>query len=286
MKPIDPRHDPPLSETDIQAYADGFLPPERAAHLRQYLGKRPGEARRVAFYGKLNQQIQDAFEPTDEPLPPPLASDNARARSASGRWLERCVRAVMLRPLRTLLALMLAVALAVLAASGWMAASQVSEEALNNAAVMALAQAADGHLGTAAGSPHEVNAAAAGTVAAGTTASGPAAAAAAVAAPAPLVAAPDAPNLAPVGMHLVGYRTLKLGPLARATEYVYLNAEDQPVVLLVAPSRTVTSQTQWGAQRVSTLRLLSWNAHHQRYVLAGAADARGLMRAADFMTIR
>jgi anti-sigma factor RsiW len=199
MKPIDPRHDPPLSETDIQAYADGFLPPERAAHLRQYLGKRPGEARRVAFYGKLNQQIQDAFEPTDEPLPPPLASDNARARSASGRWLERCVRAVMLRPLRTLLALMLAVALAVLAASGWMAASQVSEEALNNAAVMALAQAADGHLGTAAGSPHEVNAAAAGTVAAGTTASGPAAAAAAVAAPAPLVAAPDAPNLAPVG---------------------------------------------------------------------------------------
>ena len=187
MKPIDPRHDPPLSETDIQAYADGFLPPERAAHLRQYLGKRPGEARRVAFYGKLNQQIQDAFEPTDEPLPPPLASDNARARSASGRWLERCVRAVMLRPLRTLLALMLAVALAVLAASGWMAASQVSEEALNNAAVMALAQAADGHLGTAAGSPHEVNAAAAGTVAAGTTASGPAAAAAAVAAPARLL---------------------------------------------------------------------------------------------------
>lgn len=71
MKPIDPRHDPPLSETDIQAYADGFLPPERAAHLRQYLGKRPGEARRVAFYGKLNQQIQDSFVPTDEPLPPP-----------------------------------------------------------------------------------------------------------------------------------------------------------------------------------------------------------------------
>lgn len=146
MKPIDPRHDPPLSETDIQAYADGFLPPERAAHLRQYLGKRPGEARRVAFYGKLNQQIQDSFVPTDEPLPPPLVSGKALARSAPGRWLERCIRAAMLRPLRNLLALMLAVALALLAASGWMAASQVSEEALNNAAVMALAQATDGHL--------------------------------------------------------------------------------------------------------------------------------------------
>lgn len=288
MKPIDPRHDPPLSETDIQAYADGFLPPERAAHLRQYLGKRPGEARRVAFYGKLNQQIQDSFVPTDEPLPPPLVSGKALARSAPGRWLERCIRAAMLRPLRNLLALMLAVALALLAASGWMAASQVSEEALNNAAVMALAQATDGHLSAPAGSPHGVSAgvsaAATGTTAPATTASGPAAALAA--APAPLDVAPDAPNLAPVGMHLVSYRTLKLGPLARAAEYVYSNAEDQPVVLLVARSRSVTAQNQWGAQRVGTLRLLIWNAHHHRYVLAGAADARGLMSAADLMTMR
>jgi anti-sigma factor RsiW len=287
MNPIDPRHDPPLSETDIQAYADGFLAPERAAHLRRYLGKRPGEARRVAFYGKLNQQIQDTFVPTDEPLPD-LASSKALAGSVPGRWLERCVRAVMLRPLRALLALILAVALVLLAAGGWMAASQVSEEALNNAAVMALAQATEGHLSATTGAPHGgsagVSAAATGTIAPATTASGPAAALAA--APAPLDVAPDAPNLAPVGMHLVSYRTLTLGALARAAEYVYLNAEDQPVVLLVARSRSVTAQTQWGAQRVGTLRLLSWNAHHQRYVLAGAADARGLMRAADFMTMR
>jgi anti-sigma factor RsiW len=270
MNPTDPRHDPPLSETDIQAYADGFLTPERAAHLRQYLGKRPGEARRVAFYGKLNQQIQDAFLPTDEPLPA-LASGPAPARSVPSRWVERCIRAVTLRPLRALLALILAAALALLAASGWMAASQVSGEALNNAAVMALAQAT----GTAVGTPHGISA--------GVSA---AADGAAAVAPAPLVAAPDAPRLAPVGMHLVSYRTLTLGPLARAAEYVYLNAEDQPVVLLVARSRSVTAQTQWSAQRVGTLRLLSWNAHHQRYVLAGAADARGLMRAADFMTMR
>jgi anti-sigma factor RsiW len=84
MNPIDPRHDPPLSETDIQAYADGFLTPERAAHLRLYLGKRPGEARRVAFYGKLNERIQHAFVPTDEPLPD-LASGQAVIRTAPGR---------------------------------------------------------------------------------------------------------------------------------------------------------------------------------------------------------
>jgi anti-sigma factor RsiW len=287
MNPTDPRHDPPLSETDIQAYADGFLAPERAAHLRQYLGKRPGEARRVAFYGKLNQQIQDAFVPTDEPLPL-LPSGPALAHNGPGLWLERCMRAVTLRPLRALLALILAAALALLAASGWMAASQVSEEALNNAAVMALARAADGHLGAAAGSAHGGanalgSAAADGTAAPIRTASGTATASVA---PAPLVAAPDAPDLAPVGMHPVSYRTLRLGPLARADEYVYLNAVDQPVVLLVARSRSATAQTQWSAQRVGTLRLLTWTAHHRRYVLAGTADARGLMRAADFMTIR
>lgn len=287
MKPINPRHDPPLSETDIQAYADGLLAPERAAHLRQYLGKRPGEARRVAFYGKLNQQIQDTFLPIDEPLPGPLATGGALGRNAPGRWLERHIRAVTLRPLRALLTLILAAALALLAASGWMAASQVSEDMLNNAAVMALARAADGHLGAAAGSPDGASArrsaAPDGTMAPATAASG---APAAALAPAPLVAVPDAPNLAPVGMHLVSYRTLRLGPLARVAEYVYLNAEDQPVVLLVARSQSVTAQAQWGAQRVGTLRLLSWNAHHQRYVLAGAADAHGLMRAADFMTLR
>ncbi len=176
MNPTDPRHDPPLSETDIQAYADGFLTPERAAHLRQYLGKRPGEARRVAFYGKLNQQIQDAFVPTDEPLPLLHPARRSPAAGPAGGSSGACGRRP-LRPLRALLALILAAALALLAASGWMAASQVSEEALNNAAVMALAQATDGHLGAAAGSPHgsanaRGSAAADGTAAPASTASG------------------------------------------------------------------------------------------------------------------
>jgi anti-sigma factor RsiW len=258
MNPIDPRRDPPLSETDIQAYADGFLAPERAAHLRQYLGKRPGEARRVAFYGKLNQQIQDTFLPSDEPLPT-LGSARAGVDSAPGRWLDRRIRGVRRNPLRALLTAVLAVVLALLAASGWMAASQVSEEALNNAAVMALAQAVADHSGIAGAS---------------------------LSTPSSLATAPGAPNLAPVGMHLVSERTARLGPVARAAEYVYLNADGEPVVLLVARTRQLRAESQWSAQRVGTLRLLTWSAHHQRYVLAGAADAHGLMRAADLMTLR
>jgi hypothetical protein len=86
-------------------------------------------------------------------------------------------------------------------------------------------------------------------------------------------------------MHLVARSTLKLGPFARATEFVYLNAEGQPVVLLTAPARAASAQAQWSARRVGTLRLLTWTTRQQRYVLAGAADARGLMRAADVMTM-
>jgi anti-sigma factor RsiW len=255
MKSDDSRHDPPLSETDIQAYADGLLTPERAAHLRHYLGKRPSEARRVAFYGKLNQQIQNAFQSTDEPAPVP-ASAKGFARTAAGRWLAQRVHMIRLRPLRAIGALALALVLAVVATSGWMAASQISQDALDNAAVMALAQTAGEHPG-------------------------------AKATPGAVAVDPGAPDLSPVGMHLLSERTLKFGPLARAKEYVYLNAQTQPVVLLIAPAEpAAAAQPQWSARRAGTLRLLSWTARQQRYVLAGAADAHGLMRAADFMTMR
>ncbi|SDI27559.1 Transmembrane transcriptional regulator (anti-sigma factor RsiW) [Paraburkholderia phenazinium] len=275
MKPNRPPHDPPLSETDIQAYADGLLAPERAAHLRQYLGQRPSEARRVAFYGKLNQQIQYAFQPTDEPLPAAGTSKKGLIDTGRGRWLSLRVRTVMLRPLRAALMLVVALVLALAAVSGWMMASQVSAQALNNAVVMALAQAADERFGTAAVPSGGVNTADSGAAASGLAALTP-----------DMAKDAAAPDLAPVGMNLVSHRTLTFGPLARGTEYVYLNAEAQPIVLLVAPARLAAAQPQWSAQRVGTLRLLTWTAGRQRYVLGGAADARGLMRAADFLTLR
>jgi len=69
MTSTDNRYGRPPSEADIQAYADGTLTPERAAALRDYLSKHPAEARRVAFYDRLNAQIQAAFRATDEPMP-------------------------------------------------------------------------------------------------------------------------------------------------------------------------------------------------------------------------
>lgn len=263
------RHDPPLTESDIQAYADGLLAPERAAHLRSYLGDRPGEARRVAFYGRLNEQIQRTFQPEDEPLP--LRESGMRAvkrpeGTSLGRWFAQRVGTLVRRPLRAALLLITALVLAAAAVSGWMVASQLSQQALNNAAVMALEQD---------GGPHGAVASAAATpgamVAGGSGDS---------------ISNLNAPDLSSLGMRLVSRRTLKPEPFASATEFVYLNAKNQPVVLLTAQAWFASAEPQWSARRIGTLRLLTWNAHHQRYVLAGAADTRGLMLAADRLTLQ
>lgn len=59
---MDPLSDIRLSETDVQAFADGLLAPERANALRAYLSSRPDEARRVVFYDRLNAQLRSMFD--------------------------------------------------------------------------------------------------------------------------------------------------------------------------------------------------------------------------------
>ncbi|ACD19345.1 anti-sigma factor family protein [Paraburkholderia phytofirmans] len=233
--------DSPLSEADIQAYADGTLTPERAAFLREYLGKDPAEARRVAFYGRLNAQIQQAFQTTDEPAPGRVTG-----------WRRAIGRIDMSKRTRKWLNALAALALTLAVASGWLAATQVSALALNNAAVMALAESAAGQVSAA--SPTRVDA--------------------------------SAPNLSAIGLRLVDRRVVALGPLQRVSEFIYLNGDNQPVVLLSALALFAPAQPQWSARRIGEIRLLLWTAQRQRFVVAGDARTHGLMRAADTMTMR
>ncbi|CAB3803721.1 hypothetical protein LMG28614_05874 [Paraburkholderia ultramafica] len=241
MTSTDVPADTPLSEADIQAYADGSLTPERAACLHDYLGKDPAEARRVAFYGRLNAQIQRAFQTTDEPAADRVDGSRSASRPAKPAG----------RP-RKLVNTLVALALTLAAASGWLAATQVSAQALNNAAVMALAE----------------------------TAARPFSAAS------PTRADPSAPELAAIGLRLVDRRVLPLGPFQRATEFIYLNGDNQPVVLMSTLALLAPAQPQWAARRIGEIRLLSWTAQRQRFVVAGEARTHGLMRAADAMTMR
>jgi anti-sigma factor RsiW len=231
----------PPSEADIQAFADGTLTPERAASLRDYLGKHPAEARRVAFYDRLNAQMQATFQTTEEP---------AHGHIAGSRRLRMRAQPAG-RAGRTLIALV-ALALMLVAVSGWLAAVQVSAQALDNAAVMALAEATARPFSSA--SPTRVD--------------------------------PAAPDLGAIGLRLVEQRVLRLGPLQRANELVYLNGDQQPVVVLSAAAPFVREEPQWAARRIGELRLLTWTVRRQRFVVAGDARTHGLMRAADVMTAR
>jgi anti-sigma factor RsiW len=247
MTSSDAPSDSPLSEADIQAYADGTLSPERTAFLRDYLGKQPGEARRVAFYTRLNTQIQQAFQTPDE-SPGMNAQTSTHAFPAghtTGRRQHGTPGAGRLG--KTLIALILLV----LTASGWLAATQVSPQSLNNAAVMALAESASSRYSAA--SPTRTDA--------------------------------SAPDLSAIGLRLVDQRVLAPSPFQRAREYVYLNGDSQPVVVLSTLALLAPAQPQWAARRIGEIRLLTWTAQRQRYVVAGDARTHGLMRAADTMTM-
>ncbi|MEX3790417.1 anti-sigma factor [Paraburkholderia sp. BR14374] len=231
----------PPSEDDIQAYADGTLTPERAAALRDYLNKHPAEARRVAFYDRLNAQIQATFRTTEEP---------AHEYLGGSRRLR--MRAQPAGPARRTLVAFIGLALMVIAVSGWLAAAQVSAQALDNAAVMALAEASARPFSSAS----------------------------------PTRADPAAPDLGAIGLRLVEQRVLRLGPLQGVDELVYLNGDQQPVVVLSAAAPFAREEPQWAARRIGELRLLTWTARRQRFVVAGDARTHGLMRAADLMTAR
>jgi hypothetical protein len=236
MPKAPPPKEPGLSESDVQAYADGMLDPAQAARVQTYLKTHPDEAHRVAFYGRLNAQMQNAFaDPVDEaPLPRP-------ARRISKPSLRK---------------LLIATVTALALATAAIFAFDISDSALDNASMMALEQA----------------------VAAQDTASG------ANGYESSAKALAGAPNLTGAGFHPTARREMPVGPFAEATEFIYRNAAGDAAVLLVAPGLFAHGQPQWKARRVGESRFLAWTAGGKRYVLAGRANTRGLMRAADLMT--
>lgn len=75
----------PVTEADIQAYADGRLAPELAAQVSHRLLSHPEEARRVAAYRAQNDALRAALASVaEEPLPPAL--DLRLRRRSPRRW--------------------------------------------------------------------------------------------------------------------------------------------------------------------------------------------------------
>jgi anti-sigma factor RsiW len=245
MSRIHPSSDTPLTEADMQAFADGNLPPERAARVRKYLGSRPGEADRIAFYRHLNMQMRSVFEGAF-----PQRIHTPRSDREHGLDVRAAMRRFFMR--RVVVAL-LGVALAVMSASGWLIASRVSPEMLDGAAVMALMRDAGAQATEGSTAVHDD---------------------------------PHAVDLGPVRLKLVAAKTHHPNAFASVDVLHYRNADGEAVVLLSAAAPFAADQPHWAAQRLGSVRLLSWTVNGRRYVIAGRATTHGLMRAADALTIR
>jgi anti-sigma factor RsiW len=64
----------PISEADIQAWADGRLAQSRRAALEDWLAAHPEEAERAGAYRSFNEQLRLRYDPVvDEPVPSRLA---------------------------------------------------------------------------------------------------------------------------------------------------------------------------------------------------------------------
>jgi hypothetical protein len=251
--------DPPLTEADIQAFADGSLSPERAERVQRYLGSMPGEASRIAFYRRLNGQMQRSF--SQHASAHTNTRKNNTSTHASTKFGRRDggppdgLRARLRRAVRALSgSVAQRIALLVLALCGWAATAFVSDHQLNATAVMSYA------LWDAASAQTDAQ---------------------------PPVAAdrdPFSTEFAQLGWRLVSVKTLRLGLIADAQEFDYRNAQGQPVVLLTTSAPLAIDRPRWMGHRVGELRLLTWTENGTRYVLTGRADTRGLMRAADAAT--
>jgi anti-sigma factor RsiW len=75
--------DLPVSEADLQAYADGKLPEERRTAVAAWLAAHPEDAERIESYRRLAEELRSTYEGVlDEPVPERLerALRPARAR--------------------------------------------------------------------------------------------------------------------------------------------------------------------------------------------------------------
>lgn len=72
-----------ITESELQAYADGRLDAARSAAVEAWLAARPDQAERVAEYRRIIEELRKAYDPVlEEPVPERLK----RALSARARW--------------------------------------------------------------------------------------------------------------------------------------------------------------------------------------------------------
>lgn len=88
----------PISDTDLQAYADALLPEERLRAVEQEMARNPGLAAEAAVWRRQNETLRALYDPVvREPVPARLLPGNIgrRPRSGEGQWRRMAAAAVL-----------------------------------------------------------------------------------------------------------------------------------------------------------------------------------------------
>ena len=91
----------PISETDLHAFVDGKLTPERSAEVEAWLATRPDKSAEVAGWQRQNEALAALFDATaDETVPsrldPHLIARSPAATRSPNRWQFAAAAVVML----------------------------------------------------------------------------------------------------------------------------------------------------------------------------------------------
>lgn len=90
----------PIGEDDLQAYVDGYLPPERRTAVETYLESHEGSAAQVAAYARQREALRRSLSTkADEPIPARLRVANITADRRRGflrAWTGSAAAAIWL----------------------------------------------------------------------------------------------------------------------------------------------------------------------------------------------
>jgi hypothetical protein len=168
--------------------------------------------------------------------------------TGSNRMRAQCTRVSRARAGRRMARAIAVLVMALTGLVGWIAATRVNPEQMDAAVTMAL-KGAEGERWAAAQTVY--------------------------------ISGIGAPDFTDAGLRLVGRRSMNIGLFTRVDSFIYLNAQNEPLIYASTLAMYRFVQNPWIAHRVGTARLLTWRSGWSRYVIAGEARTRGLMLAAN-----
>ncbi len=240
----------PVTETELQAYVDGQLPPARAAEVAEHLTQHGEDAQRVAAYRSQNENLQMAYAPLlAEAVPARLQPWRRR------RWSLPAQRYALAAAL-----------MAISGIAGWQLHAYIAGERTQTVYLARVAAVAHAVYSPEVRHPVEVGADQEAHLVNWLSKR--------------LGTGLKIPHLAQQGYTLVGGRLLP-GERGPAAQFMYQDGKGQRLTLYVRVSKEVREQTAFRFAQENNVGVFYWIDGRLGYALSGETDRAELLRVAD-----